>query len=89
MLIQARGSNCAGDDMIRKSTSATHTLTTTVQHNTLTCYRTLKTSLLFKCLKAVLGSPVCRVQTLGGDMGHRYTFYRYVDRSSREDLYER
>ena len=22
-------------------------------------------------------------------MGHRYTFYRYVDRSYREDLYER
>ena len=22
-------------------------------------------------------------------MGHRYTFYRYVDRSSRDDLYER
>ena len=49
----------------------------------------LKTCFLFKCSKAVLGSQVCSVQTLGGDMGLRYTFYRYVDRSSREDLYER
>ena len=89
MLIHARGSNCAGDDMIVKWTSANiH-----IDYHSTTQYsdvlENLKTCLLFKCSKAVLGFPVCSVQTLGGDMGRRYTFYRYVGRSSREDSYER
>ena len=91
MLIQARGSNCAGDDMTRKWTSAHIHIDyhSTTQYSDL--LDNLKTCLLFKCSKAVLGSPVCTssVQTLGGDMGRSDTFYRYVDRFSREDLYER
>ena len=51
----------------------------------------LKARLKYYCMqsKAVLSSPVCSVQTLRGDMGRRYTFYRCISISSREDLYER
>ena len=76
-----------GMTLLENEQVETYTLTTIVLYPYF--LDNLKTCLLTKCSKAVLGSPVCIVQTLWGDMGRRYTSYHYVGRSSREDLYER
>ena len=71
MVIQARGSNCAGDDMIRKWTSATH-----IDYHSTTQYsdllENLKTCLLYKCSKSVLVSPVG--SNIGGRCGSQVHF---------------
>ena len=61
-------------------------------HNMLAMYVNVKYdnwAALLPFIQLAHNTAYNKTQTLGGDTSHRYTFYRYVDRSAREDLYER